>query len=79
MSDKKHNYIRDDIIIDFPLPRSLQQMIAEAEEYDEQKKIEFFCMADIIDTTCKNCYASGKITQEQWDIITTKYSVNADY
>ena len=38
MSDKKHNYIRDDIIIDFPLPRSLQQMIAEAEEYDEQKK-----------------------------------------
>lgn len=77
-NSKKHNYIRDDLIIDFPIPKSIQEMIEEAELLDEEKNIEFLCVADMIDTLCKNCYAAGKITMEQWDLITAKYSVNAD-
>ena len=70
----KHNYIRDDIIIDFPVPNSLKMAFQDAEEQDALKSVVYLCSCDLIDVTCKNCYASGKITQEQWDIIVTKYS-----
>ena len=63
MDSEKHNYIRDDLVIDFPLPKSLQEMIAEAELLDKEKNVEFLCVADMIDTLCKN----GVITQKQYE------------
>lgn len=70
----KHNYINDDIIIDFPVPNSLKRAFQDAEEQDAEKSIVYLRSCELIDVTCKNCYAAGKISQEQWDIITAKYS-----
>lgn len=56
----RHNYIRDDISIDFPIPARLDEVIHEAEAYDTEKNIEFFCIADLIDNMCKGYYAQGK-------------------
>lgn len=33
----RHNYIRDDISIDFPIPARLDEVIHEAEAYDTEK------------------------------------------
>lgn len=75
----RHNYIRDDISIDFPIPAKLDEVIHEAEAYDTEKNIEFFCIADLIDNMCKGYYAQGKLSKEQWDLISAKYSVNAPF
>lgn len=75
----RHNYIRDDISIDFPIPARLDEVIHEAEAYDTEKNIEFFCIADLIDNMCKGYYAQGKLSKEQWDLISAKYSVNAPF
>ncbi len=70
------NFIREDVVIDFPLPKLLQNTIEEAEELDRENNIEYMCVADAIDVLCKNYVASGVMTMEQWDIVTWKYSVN---
>lgn len=70
------NFIREDVVIDFPLPKLLQNTIEEAEELDRKNNIEYMCVADAIDVLCKNYVANGVMTMEQWDIVTWKYSVN---
>ena len=69
----KHNFINDDIIIDFPLPKLMRNTIKEAEELDAKNDLEFYCVADAIDVLAKQYVASGLWTQEQWDLICSKY------
>lgn len=73
---KKFNYIKDDVIIDFEIPKLLKNTIQEAEELDRAHSLEYFCVADAIDVLCKNYVSNNNLTQEQWNIITWKYSVN---
>lgn len=73
---KKHNYIRDDLNIEFAIPDRLKEVLAEAEELDEKKDIEFICVADLIDNMCKGYYSQGVLTKKQWELITAKYSTN---
>ena len=49
----KFRWIREDIVIDFPLPKTLQNDIKEAEELDLAGNIEYSCVADAIDVLCK--------------------------
>lgn len=73
---KKHNFIRDDVNIEFAIPDRLKEVFAEAEELDAKKDIEFICVADLIDNMCKGYYSQGALTKKQWELITAKYSTN---
>ncbi len=69
----KYNYINDNIKIDFSTSKLMENTMKEAEEYDLQKSMEYFCVADAIDVIAKQLYASGRITQKQWDLIVLRY------
>lgn len=60
-------------ISDLPYDIILQNMIAEAEELDKAGNTEYFCVADGIDMLGKQLKAAGRITQEQWDRLCSKY------
>lgn len=68
------SWINKDIdISDIPYDIVLQNTIKEAEELDAAQDVEFFCVCEGIDMIAKQMKASGKITQEQWDRICSKY------
>ena len=70
---KKYHWINDDVKIDFPVPKSLQELFDEAEKYDLLDDGTYFCYSDQIDVDSKNLYAIGKLTKKQWDIINSRY------
>lgn len=74
-ANKKFRWINDDIIIDFPVPKLLKNMMQEAEELDLRGSVIYTGMADQIDVTCKEYVTTGRMTQEQWDKIADRYPV----
>lgn len=71
----KYNFINDNIKIDFPTSKLMENTMQEAEDLDQKKSQEYFCVADAIDVIAKELYANGIITQEQWDLLTMRYPV----
>ena len=68
------NWINKDINIDdIPLDTVMKNTLQEAEEYAAEGNYEYFGVADIIDVLCKNSYAAGKMTREQWDRMCERY------
>lgn len=66
--------INNDVKIDFSVPMALQELIDMAEEADQAGSIgKYYAYVDAIDTTAKNCYASGAITKKQWETILNRY------
>lgn len=71
-----NNWINYDINIDdINLGAVIKNLIAEAEELARENNIEYTCVADAIDVRCKNRYASGKITMEQWERVCKRYPI----
>lgn len=74
LEDKFFKYVKKDVVLDFEIPQIMQSIMDEAELYDLfQNYGEYDCMIDVLDVECKNKYAAGIITQEQWDLIMYKY------
>lgn len=79
MADKgnsKFTNIRDEIELDFPIPKQLAELMKEAEELDLAGSLEYICVADTIDVFCKNSVALGRMTKDQWQLICWKYPIN---
>ena len=70
---RKFHWIKDEIKIDFPVDRALKNAMEEAEELDLAGSVEYGAVADAIDVLCKQSFAAGKMTQEQWDRICMRY------
>ena len=49
---KKHHWINDDIVIDFPLPQSMLYLIEELEKLDAEEDYAYFNYAEALDTGC---------------------------
>ena len=49
--------------------------IEEAEELSKTENVEYFGVADILDVLCKNAYANGVITKEQWYTVINRYPI----
>jgi len=70
----KHNYINDDIEIDFYVPDCLKNLMLDAEQADKDEDLGYYLMlADSIDVWAKNYYADGVITSKQWDLINMRF------
>lgn len=72
----KYHWIQDDIKLDFEnkFQHVLVHEIAEAEQNDlDNNAGDYNGCAGAIDVLGKQLYASGKITEAQWDILCEKY------
>ena len=68
------NFIYDSIIIDFEVPKILQNCIDEAEKADAENSLgTYLAWADNLDTVAKNCCAAGAITEEMWNTLNMRY------
>ena len=66
-------WIRYDVPIDFPVYRTLQNTMQEAEMHDKNHDYHYFACASAIDVLAKNEYNNGNITEEQWDALINRY------
>lgn len=55
------------------MTKTLENTIKEAEELDLQGSTEYFCVADALDVLGKRMVASGRWTEEEWDLLCMKY------
>ena len=68
-------FINDEVIIDFQVSKTMQEMFDLAEKYDRERNHAYYQVADMIDVMAKNAYANSSITREQWDIIVSRYEI----
>lgn len=68
-----HRWINDEIVIDFPLPKSLLNLIEELEQYDREENYAYFNYAEALDLGAKELFRRGTLTHEQWDRLCLKY------
>lgn len=68
-----HRWIRDDVVIDFKLPKSMHYLIEELEKLDEQEDYAYFNYAEALDCGAKELYKQGKLTKQQWNQLCLKY------
>lgn len=73
MDSPKHHWINDDVIIDFPLPKSMLYLIEELEKLDAEENYAYFNYADALDVGAKELYVQGRLTRKQWDTLCLKY------
>lgn len=75
---EKHNWIRDDIIIDFMIPKSLQEIIVILEQKDIEEDYDYFNYSEALDYGAKEYVYQGKLTKKQWDTLCLKYDGSDD-
>ncbi len=68
-----YHFINDDIKIDFPLPQLMANTVREAEELDAAGDIDFYNVSSAIDVLAKGYVACGLWTEEQWNLICSRY------
>ena len=77
LNQRKFRWINEDIVLDFKLPKVLQNTIVEAEEADlANDAAEYDYIVDAIDVLCKEYYVIGTFTQHQWDLVIQKYPMS---
>lgn len=69
----KYNWINDDVKIDFPLPKILQDKVTELEELDKEMDYRYFDVCEYLDDDAKGYYVAGRISKKQWDMLVTRY------
>ena len=69
------NFINNDIKIDFPVNKAIQNTIALCEEYDKDDNYALYMnMAEFLtDNLAKEAYVVGELTKEQWHKIEMRY------
>lgn len=72
--NKKYTWINDDIKIDFPLPKLLQNLVEELEELDLEENWLYLDQCEFLENITKECIISGWITDEQRDLLCRRYT-----
>lgn len=70
---KRYTWINDDVKIDFPIPKILQDKVEELEKMDQEGDYCYFDVCEYLDDDAKEFYVQGKITKTQWDKLVTRY------
>lgn len=70
---KNKSWIRDDVIIDFKVPKSIANLMLSLEELDKDEDYGYCNYYDALDDLAKECYIQGALTKEQWDRLLEKY------
>lgn len=62
------NWIKKEVIIDFSVPSSVQYLIDLCEKANSEEDYAYFNYVEALDYTCKELFATGRMTRKQWDI-----------
>ncbi|MCR5350803.1 MAG: hypothetical protein K6E20_07425 [Acholeplasmatales bacterium] len=72
--NRKENYINNEIVIDFKLSNTMQDLVDKAEEADILEDYGLYMnLADAIDTRAKNEVSRYLITEREWRILVRRY------
>ena len=67
--------IDDQIVIDFPVPSSIRQIISELEKYDKEEDVYFyFDRSEGLEKATKDYVDERVLTEEQRELLIQKYS-----
>ena len=67
-------WVNDNVKIDFPVSKVMQNTMLEAEEADlAGNHGEYMEISDAIDVLAKNDYGVGAITKDMWDKLCERY------
>ena len=66
-------WINKEIDIDFEVPKSLQNLIDELENLDDEENYAYFNYSEALDDGAKELVVKGKLTKEQWDLLCARY------
>lgn len=69
----KYNWVNDDVKIDFPVPKLIQEKIDELEKMDTEANDLYWDNCEYLDDTCKVMCMEGIISKKQWDVIVARY------
>lgn len=69
----KYNWIREDVVIDFPIPNSLQEIIAILELLDIAEDYGYYDYSEALDCGAKEYVYQGILTKKQWETLCLKY------
>ena len=68
-------WIDDQIVIDFPVPSSIRQIISELEKYDKEEDVYFyFDRSEWLENETKDYVYERVLTEEQRELLIQKYS-----
>ena len=68
-------WIDDSIIIDFPIPNPIQQIISELEKYDQEEDDYFyFDRSELLENLTKDYVYEEVLTSDQRELLIQKYS-----
>ena len=71
---KKHRWVRDDIVIDFKVPRYVQDLIEEMERFDEEdNEIAYLNYSEGTECCTKDLVYEGVLTDKQRVTLIKKY------
>lgn len=69
-------YLDNDIVIDFPLPLSLQDDIKELDrDFSSGNDLHFALVLEIFEATAKQSYINGNITAGQLNLLFRRYGL----
>ncbi len=69
---KNKSWIKEDVVIDFPLPRSIQNIIEILTNLNKEQDYCYYDYLEELDCTAKEMVVRGKLTKKQWDMKRTK-------
>lgn len=75
-ADYDGNWINQKIVIDFPVSENMKKMMMLAETSNAKQDYSYFNYAESLDLGCKELYARGKMTKQQWDKIIGRYKIS---
>lgn len=71
---RKHPFVDASVIIDFPLSKTMKELVEEAEKADVLEDYGLYMnLADAIDSQGKKEVARHLISESQWKILTRRY------
>lgn len=70
---KKHNFINDEVIIDFKIPEGLFELINYLEELDIKEDYSFYNFAESLEYSGRYYVKNGEMTKQQWITLCNKY------
>ncbi len=75
--NREHNFVDSSVKINFPLTKTMTDLVKRAEEGDAQDDYGLYMnMADAIDTQGKSEVRRHIITETEWDTLVRRYPVN---
>ena len=67
------NWIDDEVVLDFLLPKDIQSVADECERLNAEHDWGYINWAEVLSDLCKEAVVQRHMTQAQWDLVERRY------